>query len=123
MPKKILIVEDSKNIALIIRMCLEKHGYQVISAGDGVSAVEAVYGSQPDLILLDVLIPKLNGYLVAEAIKQDIAVKHISVIMMSAKAQAEDINKALAIGAEDYLIKPFTPEELIDKIKQYLLEG
>ncbi|KPU43771.1 phosphate regulon transcriptional regulatory protein PhoB [Oxobacter pfennigii] len=123
MPKKILIVEDSRNITVITKMYLENHGFEVTTVSDGVSAIDTVFNSHPDLVLLDVLIPRMNGYLVAEALKLDTATKHIPVIVMSAKAQSDDIKKALELGVEDYLIKPFTPEELLDKIRHSLVEG
>lgn len=119
MCKKVLVVEDSKNILLMVRMCLEKHEYKVISVSDGIEAIDTVFQTHPDLILLDVLIPRMNGYLVAEALKQDDSTKNIPIIMMSARAQMDDIKKALELGVEDYLVKPFSPDELIKKIKQY----
>lgn len=119
MCKKILIVEDSKNISLMVKMCLEKKGYEVISVNDGVEAIENTFKLHPDLILLDVVIPKMNGYLVAQTIKQDDDTRHIPIIMMTAKAQIEDINNAMKIGVEDYLVKPFSTEILMEKIKKY----
>jgi len=124
MCKKILIVEDSRNISLMVKMCLEKYGYEVISVYDGVEAVEKVFNIHPDLVLLDVVIPRMNGYLVAQTIKQNDDTRHIPVIMMSAKAQMDDINNALKLGAEDYLVKPFSPDTLIEKIRKYIsMEG
>lgn len=120
MSKKILVVEDSKNISLMVKMCLEKHGYQVIIAEDGVSAMDIIFSAKPDLILLDVLIPRMDGYLVTEALKRDENTKGLPIIMMSAKAQAEDLKKAQALGADDYLIKPFSPETLMEKVNRYI---
>lgn len=122
MPKKILVVEDSKNIITIVKMYLENHGYEIIPINDGVSAINSVFEIHPDLLLLDIVIPKMNGYLVAQTLKQNDSTKHIPVIMMSAKAQKDDIKKALELGVEDYLTKPFTPDELINKVKQYIKE-
>lgn len=120
MCKKILVVEDSQYICLMVRMCLEKHGYDVITACDGIDAVDAVFKNHPDLVLLDVLLPKMNGYLVAEAIKQNDETRNIPIIIMSAKAQTDEINYAHKLGVEDYLIKPFSPDKLVEKIKKYL---
>lgn len=117
---KVLVVEDSKNVSIMVKMCLNKHGYEVITLYDGLSALEHIFKDNPNLILLDVLIPKMDGYLVAQALKQDENTRHIPIIMMSAKAQEDDINKALKIGVEDYLVKPFTPEILLDKVKKYI---
>lgn len=117
---KVLVVEDSKNISIMVKMCLNKHGYEVAALYDGLSALDFAFKNRPDLILLDVLIPKMDGYLVAQALKQDETMKSIPIIMMSARAQEDDINKALKIGVEDYLVKPFTPETLLDKVKKFI---
>lgn len=117
---KVLVVEDSKNISIMVKLCLSKNGYEVVTLYDGLSALDYAFKNNPDLILLDILIPKLDGYLVAQALKQDEKMRHIPIIMMSARTQEDDISKALKIGVEDYLVKPFTPEILLNKIKKFI---
>lgn len=123
MNKKILIVEDSITISKMVKICLEKQNYEVYSVYDGLSAVNTALNTKPDLILLDALIPEINGYIVVEALKQNDLSRNIPIIMMSAKAQMDDIKKAINLGVEDYLVKPFTPEELINKVNKYINGG
>ena len=123
MIKKVLIVEDSITISKMVKICLEKQNYEVYSVYDGLSAVNTALNIKPDLILLDALIPEINGYIVVEALKQNDLSRSIPIIMMSAKAQIDDIKKAINLGADDYLVKPFTPEELINKVNKYINGG
>ena len=120
MKNKILVIEDSKNIIFLIKKYLDKHGFQVFTASDGVEAMVKVYDVIPDLILLDIVIPKLSGYLVCKALKEDDRVSNIPIIAMSAKTQEEDIQRALEAGALDYITKPFTPETLLQKINKFI---
>ncbi len=118
--KKVLIVEDEKNIILSLRMYLKKEGFDVIVASNGIDALKLAQDQIPDLILLDILMPSMNGYLVCEALKEDIETRHIPVIFMSAKSQEEDVNKAFEVGGNDYIIKPFTHEEIKKVIDKYI---
>ncbi|SDC29592.1 Response regulator receiver domain-containing protein [Candidatus Frackibacter sp. WG11] len=113
---RILLVEDTKNIILSVKMCLEGAGYEVAVVEDGVTAVDRALRQKPDLVLLDILIPKMNGYLVCEALREDDKTKDIPIVMLSAKAEEKDIKKAMKLGADDYLVKPFEPSELLDKV-------
>lgn len=119
MRNKILVVEDAKNIALVIEKCLVRNSYEVYKASDGIEAMNKVFEVMPDLILLDIVIPKLNGYFICEALKSNSDISNIPVIVMSAKTQDADVQKAFDAGAVDYLTKPFTPEELLKKVKEY----
>jgi CheY-like chemotaxis protein len=116
MSKKVLVVEDIKNIIMVIRMALEARGYQVMVAQDGVTAMQEVFSFKPDLILLDLVIPKLDGFMVLEGLKKDEKTKDIPVVVVSAKAAEEDIKRAKELGADEYLVKPFTPEELAEVV-------
>ncbi len=118
--KKVLLVDDESNILLAVTMCLEGEGYEVITAVDGVEAVGLAFDSEPDIVLLDVRIPKLNGFLVCKALKEDARTKEIPIIFLSARAEEEDIRKGLSLGAVDYLVKPIEPDDLIDRVKNYL---
>lgn len=118
--KRLLLIEDNKNIALTERFCLETEGYQILLAGDGVTGLEIAINEKPDLILLDLLIPKMDGFLVLEALRSNPSVSDIPVLVTSAKAQVEDLEKAYTFKIDGYLIKPFTPNELINKVSQIL---
>lgn len=121
--KKIMLVEDSKNITLSVKICLEEEGYQVITAEDGIMALETVFQEIPDLILLDLLIPKMSGLLVLKAIRENPTTHDIPVMIVSAKSQEVDIQSAYKAGANDYLVKPFTPSILLSHIRRVLTEG
>jgi DNA-binding response OmpR family regulator len=120
MVKKILIVEDNRHIAMEMRLALEARGFAVELTTDGVSAMEMAFNLKPDLILLDLVIPKLDGFLVLEGLKKDPATRSIPVIVISVKAAEEDIQHARALGASDYLVKPFEPKVLAEAVKRTL---
>ncbi len=120
--KKILIVEDEKNIVLSLKMFLTKEGYDVKVAMNGIDAIDVAHEYIPNLVLLDILLPKMNGYLVCEALKEEMDTSQIPVIFMSAKTQEEDIKRAYEVGGVDYLIKPFTHKQIKDILNKYLGE-
>lgn len=120
--KKILIIEDEKNIILPLRMFLVKRGYDVKIAKDGIEGIKSAQEYMPNIILLDILLPKMNGYLVCEALKEEMDTKNIPVIFMSAKTQEKDIEKAFEVGAQDYIIKPFGHEDIEKIVKKYFKE-
>ncbi len=120
---KILLVDDAKNIILVIRMSLEKAGYKVFTAQDGLTAIQKAQEIEPDLILLDILLPKMNGFLVCEALKDDPKTEDIPVIFLSAKSEDTDLKKAKSLGAKDYLVKPIKQKELISSVEKILNGG
>lgn len=120
---KILVVDDAKNILLVLKMSLEKAGYEVVTAKDGISALKKAQKLDPDLILLDILIPKMNGFLVFEALKDETSTIDIPVIFISAKAEEKDLEKAKNMGAEDFLIKPIKQDQLLETVDKYLQGG
>ena len=120
---KILVVDDAKNILLVLKMSLKKAGYEVITAMDGITALEKAQEEDPDLILLDILIPKMNGFLVFEALKDEPITAETPVIFISAKAEDEDLEKARELGAADFLIKPVKQEQLLKNIEKHLEGG
>ena len=120
---KILVIEDNKNILLVEKMCLEVNEFQVILAEDGIQGLEMAIHDQPDLILLDILIPKMNGYSVLEALQNNTVTHNIPVLVTSAKAQADDLKQAFNYRIQGYLVKPFTGKELLTKIKIILENG
>lgn len=120
MIKKVLMVEDEKNVILGVRTCLDAVGYQVEVVEDGEAALDAVRKEQPDLILLDLLIPKIDGFEVLKVLKGDPATSSIPIIVLTAKAEDEDRQRAMDLGADNYMTKPFKPQELWDRLKHYL---
>ncbi len=120
---KILVVDDAKNILLVLKMSLEKAGYEVVTAKDGISALEKAQELDPDLILLDILLPKMNGFLVFEALKDETTTADTPVVFISAKAEKEDLDKAKNMGAQDFLIKPIKQDQLLETVEKYLQGG
>lgn len=120
MAKKILIAEDEADIRALIEFTLKFAGYDVVSAKNGLEALEAAQAELPDLILLDVRMPQMTGYEACEAIKSDPDTRHIPVVFLSAKGQEKEILAGLEAGATEYLLKPFAPDELARRITELL---
>lgn len=120
MPKKILVVEDEPAILKYIVLRLRNKGYEVETAMDGERALDKLRGTNPDLVLLDIKLPKMNGYEVCRRIKSDSRLKHIPVIYASADASIRLAENVDLMMAEDFIIKPFGPEEMFEKIEAYL---
>ncbi len=123
MGKTILLVEDEKNIVLGVSTCLDAVGYEVEIAENGEIALEAVRRKKPDLVLLDLVMPKFDGFEVLDSLKNDPATSDIPVIVLTARAGEEDRQRALELGAEAYMTKPFRPQELWDVLKKFLAGG
>ncbi|MDD4335279.1 MAG: response regulator transcription factor [Desulfotomaculaceae bacterium] len=117
---KILVVEDEKNILELVRFNLEREGYEVISTTDGACGLEMVREELPDLIILDVMLPGMNGLEVCRELQQDSATRFIPVIILSARAEELDRVLGLEMGADDYIVKPFSPRELVARVKARL---
>lgn len=122
MTKKVLLVEDEKNIILGVRTCLDAVGYLVDVVEDGEAALEYIGRDKPDLVLLDLLLPKVDGFEVLGALKSDAATCAIPVVVLTAKAGEEDRQRALELGADSYMTKPFRPQELWDVLKKFMPE-
>jgi len=117
---RIVVAEDDRAIARLIKFKLERGGYQVDVAEDGAQAVEAVNKAHPDLVLLDVMMPVLNGYQVLKKIKEDQGLRDIPVIMLTARGQEKDIVKGIEMGSLDYIVKPFRPAELLARVNRVI---
>jgi CheY-like chemotaxis protein len=119
----ILVVDDDPVIQKLLSVNFEMEGYRVVTAGDGVEGLERVQADPPDLILLDVMMPRMDGLEVVRRLKSDPATKLIPVVLLSAKAQSTDIQHGVDAGADDYVTKPFDPLELLDKVSGLLGKG
>ncbi len=118
MPHRILIVEDQPDICKLIRMTLEFGDFEIHEAHDGESGLNMARATMPAVMLLDVMMPGLlDGYQVCSRIKQDPNLRHIQVVMLTARGQATDLAAGEAAGADAYLVKPFSPLELIERVE------
>lgn len=119
MPKKVLLADDEEDIKIVLKMFLEGKGYEVVTAFDGLDAVDVAQHELPDAILLDVMMPIIDGFEVCKKLKADSTTKDIPIIFVSASSHAESVQKGLDAGAVDYLVKPFEPEQveaLLEKV-------
>ncbi len=122
--KKILVVEDEKALSSVLRDELLLHKYDVAVAYDGEEGMEQMKKKRPDLVLLDLLLPKMDGFEVLKEMKADDDLKDVPVVVLSNLGQDEDIKLALKLGANDYLVKTQHPiKEVIQKIQHYLVQG
>lgn len=117
MDNKILVVDDEKPIVDILRLNLEKNGYKVVMAYDGESAVNMTFSEEPDLILLDVMLPKMDGFTVCKKIREK---SSVPIIMLTAREEEVDKVLGLELGADDYMTKPFSLRELMARVKANL---
>jgi len=117
-PKKILAVDDEKHIVRLVQVNLERAGYAVVTASDGKEALEKVQAENPDLVVLDVMMPYMDGFEVLQNLRRNPATRDIPVIMLTAKAQDADVFKGWQSGVDCYLTKPFNPMELLSFVKR-----
>ncbi|MFC1767667.1 response regulator transcription factor [Candidatus Margulisiibacteriota bacterium] len=120
---KILIVEDDPSTAELIKFTVEAKGHNTLSAADGGEAVKKVRTDAPDLIVLDIMLPTMDGFQVCQILKHNKAYQSIPIIILSAKIKKEDIDKGLEKGADEYLTKPFDPKTLLLKIESFLAKS
>ena len=118
MSKKILVIDDEKNILLTLNLILRNEGYDVLVASDSLDGVIKAGELKPDLILLDICLPRVDGYSVCRSLRCDVDIDKIPIVFMSSKNQEEDIKEAFDSGGNDYLLKPFTKEKLLDIIEK-----
>lgn len=120
MAKKILIVDDEPNIIISLEFLMKKEGFDVMVAVDGDEALAKVASFNPDLILLDVMMPKKSGYEVCEVLRADPARSGLQIVMLTAKGRDTEVAKGLAIGADAYVTKPFSTKDLVARVKGML---
>ena len=118
MAKKILAVDDEKHIVRLVQVNLERAGYEVVTANDGKEALEKVASENPDLLVLDVMMPYMDGFEVLQNLRRNPGTRDIPVIMLTAKAQDADVFKGWQSGVDCYLTKPFNPMELLSFVKR-----
>ena len=116
----VLVVDDDPVIVNLLKVNFEMEGYRVVTAGDGEEAIEQVRDEHPDVIVCDVMMPKLDGFGVAAKLKGDRATRSTPLILLTAKAQMSDLDKGKALGVDDYVTKPFDPMDLIDRVNAVL---
>jgi DNA-binding response OmpR family regulator len=119
-PIRILIVEDHPDIVEIVRYNLEREGYRVSWARNGEEGIEKASAEKPDLVLLDLMLPKIGGHEVCKAIRGEAATRFLPIIMLTAKGEEADIVRGLELGADDYVTKPFNPKELLARVRAVL---
>jgi CheY-like chemotaxis protein len=117
---KILIAEDERDIRDLIAFTLKFAGYDIVTANNGEEAVQLTKQELPDLVITDVRMPKMTGYEACKQIKADPATRHIPVVFLSAKGQEAEVQTGLASGADEYLLKPFAPDQLTRKVADIL---
>ena len=115
--KKILVIDDEQDLVDMLEITLESEGYEVLKAYDGYEGLEKSRESKPDLILLDIMLPKMDGYQVCRLLKFDDTSKDIPIVMLTARNQKQDRLTGKRVGADEYLVKPFSNEDLLKKIK------
>jgi two-component system, OmpR family, phosphate regulon response regulator PhoB len=120
MPETILLIDDEEDVSDLVRYHLKKEKFRVVTAADGEEGLRAAFSERPAAIILDVMMPRLNGFEVAKQLKGDPVTASIPVLFLSAKGEAESRIKGLELGADDYLPKPFSPKELVLRVKSLL---
>jgi DNA-binding response OmpR family regulator len=123
MSKRILIVDDEPNIVISLEFLMKREGFDVAVAVDGEAALKAIAEQVPDLVLLDIMLPKKDGFEVCQQIRANPAWQSVKIVMLTAKGRDTEIAKGLALGADTYLTKPFSIKDLATRIKQLLDEA
>jgi len=121
--KRILIVDDEAHIRMLLQQTLEDledEGVEILTADNGESALETIKAEQPDFVFLDVMMPKMNGFDVCNAVKNEFAIADVYIIMLTAKGQEFDKQKGIDVGADLYMTKPFDPDEIVEKSREVL---
>lgn len=118
--KKILIVDDEPNIVMSLEYTFKKNNFEVFIARDGQEALDILKTNFPDVIILDIMMPMVDGFATLEQIRKDNNLKHTKVLFLSAKNKASDIEKGLALGADAYMTKPFTIKKVVEQISELL---
>ena len=120
MAYKILVVDDEPTIVRLMEFILARQGHEMLVAVNGEEALEKIQAHKPDLVLLDIMMPRIDGYEVARQVRANEETSGLPIIMLSAKAQEEDIRKGMEVGVNEYITKPFSPDQLVRVVGGYL---
>jgi DNA-binding response OmpR family regulator len=120
MPKEILIVDDEPDVVVPIQFLMEQQGYKVIIANSGEDALALIYKYKPNLVLLDIMLPGIDGYEVCEIVRLNANYRDVNIVFLTAKGREAEIAKGLTLGADAYISKPFSNDELVAKVKELL---
>ncbi|MCG7995669.1 MAG: response regulator [Candidatus Thiodiazotropha taylori] len=117
---EILVVDDEPNIVLSLEFLMKKAGYSVTTVNNGIDALNSIKQLRPDLVLLDVMMPRMDGYEVCQAVRSDPELSSVRIIMLTARGRDVERDKGMALGADDYVTKPFATQELVEKVNSLL---
>jgi len=120
MPKEILIVDDEPGIVVPVQFLMEQQGYHVMTANRGEDALDLIYHYKPNLVLLDIMLPGIDGYEVCEIVRLNLDYRNVKIVFFTAKGREMEIAKGLALGADAYITKPYSNAELVAKVKELL---
>ncbi|CAG0927843.1 MAG: Alkaline phosphatase synthesis transcriptional regulatory protein PhoP [Rhodocyclaceae bacterium] len=123
MTKRILIVDDEPNIVVSLEFLMKREGFDVAVATDGEAALKSVEEKRPDLVLLDIMLPKKNGFEVCQTIRANPGLQAVKIVMLTAKGRDTEVAKGTALGADAYMTKPFSTKDLIAQVRQILGES
>jgi len=118
--KRVLVIDDYPQVVELLKMRLESAGYEVLVAFDGQEGLQKARQEQPDLIILDIMLPKMNGYKVCRFLKFDKKYRHIPIVILTSRAKQSDAEIGLKMGADEYLFKPYNPKQLLAMVKKYI---
>ena len=119
-PATVLVVDDDPVILKLLEVNFEMEGFQVVRAADGAEGLERARAVLPDIVVLDVMMPRMTGYEVAKALREDAGTAHIPIIFVTARAQSSDVERGMELGVDDYVTKPFDPLDLIARVNALL---
>jgi len=119
-PATVLVVDDDPVILKLLEVNFEMEGFEVVRAADGFEGLERARAVRPDIVVLDVMMPRMTGYEVAKALREDDDTAHIPIIFVTARAQSSDVERGMELGVDDYITKPFDPLDLIDRVNTLL---
>ncbi len=120
MTHKVLIADDEPNIVISLEFLMKREGYQVLVARDGVQALATIQSERPALVLLDVMMPGKTGFEVCQAVRADDTLAGVKIVLLTAKGRDTDVAKGVALGADDYVTKPFSTKELAARVRELL---
>jgi len=120
MSKKVLIVDDEPNIVLSVEFLMRREGHEVVTASDGQEAMDLLAATRPDLMILDVMMPRKNGFEVCADVRADPALSRMPILMLTAKGREAEMKKGISLGADAYITKPFSTHDLVAKVHELL---